>query len=75
MELMVLYAETFGKNLANARKSLDLKQTVVALETGLLQSDISRLEQGTYIGVKVLRYLIYLRSKGIDINKIFEITV
>lgn len=63
----------FGKNLADARISLGLSQSFVAYESGLLQSDISRFEQGNYISVKALKYLVYLRSKDIDLNKIFEI--
>jgi len=63
----------FGKKLAEARVSLDLSQTKAAIASGLLQSDISRFEQGNYIGVKALKYLVFLRSQDIDLNNIFDI--
>lgn len=65
----------FGKNIADARQSLGLSQSLAATESGLLQSDISRFEKGNYIGLKALKYLVFLRSKDIDLNKIFDIEV
>jgi transcriptional regulator with XRE-family HTH domain len=57
--------------LKAAREMLDLSQKRAAEDSGMLQKDLSRLENGKRVHIPN-RYLSFLHQKGLDINSIFS---
>ena len=62
-----------GANIRKARRDLDLTMKEVAEELETTQQTVSNIEKK--FDSKTYQYLIYLRKKGVDINKIFESTI
>ena len=63
----------FAVKLKAARKLLKLSQAQIAEATGLLQKDVSNIENGTrqYIPIQ---YISFLQKQGIDIRMLYDLS-
>lgn len=60
-----------GESLKGARLALDLSFVEISKEIGVTPQSISNFEKAV-TEPRIIRYLIFLRDNGIDLNKLFD---
>ena len=60
-----------GNELKVERTRLDIKAKDVASDIGVTPQQISNIERSRKV-TNVLKYISFLRSKGVDLNKLFD---
>ena len=65
--------EKIGQNIREARKDLNLSLTQVYHLTGISRQTLSGIEKGIRSGKLMLKYLVFLKSRNVDLNQIFDV--
>lgn len=63
--------KALGKQLKMARVWLNVERSEAALETGVSEKQLRNIEVEGSTG-SVVKYLLFLRKKGIDLNQLFD---
>ncbi len=61
-----------GKNIKRIRTSLNISQSEVASALECSQQSINSIEKGRTFGIIIIKYMRFLKQKGISIDSLFE---
>jgi|GEM_PF-7010621 transcriptional regulator with XRE-family HTH domain len=61
-----------GANLRKKRKELNIKVKDLMQYIGVSRTSINDIETKATFSKNFVTYLLYLKNKGVDINKLFE---
>lgn len=63
-----------GKNIKTQREKLNLSVEDVSSKIDVGTKNIYKIEAGDRIGASFVKYILFLKSKGVDLNKVFNIS-